>query len=1034
MSNTAVPAETKKMTPEEEAELKKKGLQKPLVARSAAFIAAGGWGTPKPKPLPIKKKEGVAHGDGDEQPTSSNTVEGKEDNGEEKKKEKKKKKKKQVFGTLALPEYADDKELYRPVIDIAAREKFFNELGANPLRRKIPKGFDGWIKNELNDPDFLELDNFLAIRKFLLKVCTSSYWDFAWLFLLLVYCLGIGWYYDESIFFPVEESVPTSIPTASPGSGSGSGPVGSPTFAPTFAPTEPAIGLDGLTSISFDSADGRPIPVVLIHLILLLMFFVQLPPTLGIIYFVIFNNDMTRQLAKFDFQRWAINSCLIAQYIEFNYFGGKGRSGMKVRIDPSSSLFGTGDKDKDKGARGENEKKGKGMWGAFSTKGEKVHPGVSPPGSPGARSPGDGTPGSPGGAEEQFFNSEDVNNPDLELGAAWDDMSSLGEGGEGVQLNEMEGVEPPPLEWAPQEEEEEEEYDLLEVIRAERQAKLDAEAEIERLRIEREERKVRSWSEWQCIVCNKHCRRPTKPPAGWEMGYGETGQYYKRPYAIIVPSRPVPRCDRCFTYIDYRPPICSAHLFPNNPKPFVAFENYPIKPRIQSGLSPSPFQQPFTSFRNFFRGKYDEMSSKMVYNDWRLRLWARDQMMPIPRPFKKKKEFYQKGEVVECKVQKAGWARGRIEVIHTRFRQYNIKYAGGEEVKYVEERLIRLPAQKGAYAYRVELMLAIIIATFPICCAFALIGETARGLPFLGVFICTLLLLLLRVSALVESTIKYVRGVGFCFLLKIHSVFAAPVFFISIGSLVVMAAPSLGLSWSSAMGFFIFCKFATIPQLYIQRPTWGVAAGILYIQTSAGMIMLSMFMDGIALTDSFFLTMIPVYTSCLTLLIYRRYLPYVWDVCLTVRPPWGFDPAHDTLWGQLKGIYDAIFNPSPPKEEGEEREMPTTGVVTEMPEPEGGWEDDEGSRPGTAASLLSELQGSRAGTANSSTVGDGRSSDSKGSKGNEQHNGGDAESTGDTATEGGAGVTETGADTEVKGEDASEVVDTAEAGADVDPA
>ena len=76
---------------------------------------------------------------------------------------------------------------------------------------------------------------------------------------------------------------------------------------------------------------------------------------------------------------------------------------------------------------------------------------------------------------------------------------------------------------------------------------------------------------------NKRRRHPKRPP---QVYFNTTGVYYKRTYAIVKVRKDIPQCVKCFTDADYKPPICSAHLFPYNPNPNIAFGNYPTKVTI----------------------------------------------------------------------------------------------------------------------------------------------------------------------------------------------------------------------------------------------------------------------------------------------------------------------------------------------------------------------------------------------------------------------------------------------------------------------
>jgi hypothetical protein len=61
------------------------------------------------------------------------------------------------------------------------------------------------------------------------------------------------------------------------------------------------------------------------------------------------------------------------------------------------------------------------------------------------------------------------------------------------------------------------------------------------------------------------------------MAYEEKGEYFKRKVLTISKERDIPVCRHCFTPSDYVPPPATAQLFPHNPNPYVAYEDYPVK-------------------------------------------------------------------------------------------------------------------------------------------------------------------------------------------------------------------------------------------------------------------------------------------------------------------------------------------------------------------------------------------------------------------------------------------------------------------------
>ena len=206
----------------------------------------------------------------------------------------------------------------------------------------------------------------------------------------------------------------------------------------------------------------------------------------------------------------------------------------------------------------------------------------------------------------------------------------------------------------------------------------------------------------------------------------EKGTFYKRTVATVRELPNEPKCEHCYTNCSYKIPLCTRHLFPHNPKPFVAFETYPKEVVVQGGVQPGALKRISNIIYGFFFGITDNATSKLSYNDWRLSLYMNDQFSEIPRqiidPPKHlaaagvSREPLELGEIVECRIQKSEWSRCRIINVRQE-KMYDIKYDTGEELRFVKEDMLRLRAEKREYAYRVELCMAILIFHAPVALA-----------------------------------------------------------------------------------------------------------------------------------------------------------------------------------------------------------------------------------------------------------------------------------------------------------------------------
>lgn len=365
-------------------------------------------------------------------------------------------------------------------------------------------------------------------------------------------------------------------------------------------------GLGGGSGSAGAAALGLPPAAMYVPLIL--MFVLQLVPTFGIIYFVCRCNDLTKFVARRNFGTWAFNSVLVAMSVEYFFYGGRGREKLAgtCRINPERNFFS--------------------MMGMGKKEAVQVSEGV-------IRHVEDDD--SDVDVEESSSEEED----DIESRINEYAADAAANGGEGVGQEEMSMYAKMLKEKREREEEE-------------RRTAAAARAAARLL--------VTDWTEWTCVVCGKDNREPTHPEPISDVFFGFKGVYYKRLFAIIRRRRDAPQCTHCLTYSDYVPPVCSAHTFPYNTKPHVAFENYPIKASVQAGLSDNRFVVFMHSLMSCLFGIQNNSSSKLTYNDWRLRLYLAGRFPELPRQVKPVDELYELGEFVQCRLQKSDWATCKI--------------------------------------------------------------------------------------------------------------------------------------------------------------------------------------------------------------------------------------------------------------------------------------------------------------------------------------------------------------------------------------
>lgn len=728
------------------------------------------------------------------------------------------------FLKVAVTEpYADDTDLYFPKITRKDRLEYWNKMMDQRARRVPKKNFFSYFDNlAMGDP---EAGKFPFMFKIGLAIVKSKTWDYLYLGLFMLWLLLEVAVYDG---IAAKYAPAGLIPSDATGSLDGSNSTSS-------------IGSSNAAAIAGAAAIGLTPTTMLVPLVF--MFVVQCIPTLGIIYFVCRCNDLTRFMARGKMGNWAFTAVLMAQAIEFWFYGGRARSHKagKCKVESSwASSFSLSSSAKTH-IKGDDVEARKDQYASDDSEAEHAF-------------------------DEDTSDEEVATKIDRAHEAACRDAEEKGE-------------EPPPKPA--------EEVSVLAQLRA----KHAAEAEAKRLEDEAKrmalEAACKNWTEWTCLVCNKHNRRPTIPMREVDVRFGTKGSFYKRTYAIIRQSRAAPQCTHCMTYADYEPPMGSAHWFRYNKKPYMAFQNYPIKTQIQSGLSNRRIDVWYNAVRSFFFGVKDNSKSKLVFNDWRLRVYVNGVFPELPRLVKPTNELFEVGEMVECRLQKSDWARCQILVARSN-HTYDIRYDPGDELRLVLEENLRLPPEKRSFAYRVETMMVVLVLFFPLGIIAASIAVPAAIV--LGPLLVALVLFPIRLYRTI-MTMRTYHYAGMCPIFRLALFFTLPLFLLLLGSVL----PFLGASWTIVAILLIGAKLTACPVLYVQKPNFAVFALGLFLQTSAGLYLLGAYMDGNPVHPMLGVALAPIFTACVSAIYIRRNLHAVWDVQLTIRPPINFIPDPRTL-------------------------------------------------------------------------------------------------------------------------------------------
>jgi hypothetical protein len=426
----------------------------------------------------------------------------------------------------------------------------------------------------------------------------------------------------------------------------------------------------------------------------------------------------------------------------------------------------------------------------------------------------------------------------------------------------------------------------------------------------RREALIKKWTEWVCMCCGKKNRRPTHPPNEFLIAYSEKGLYYKRTIASLKLQKKRPRCTHCYAHEDFVPRPCTAHYFKYNPTPHSAFENYPeVVPTVKRGF----FSGLWDKSVSCLFGQRNHPDSRLMVNDWRLSIYLSSRFPIMPRAVKDKDELYELGEIIECRRQKSDWCRGRIiEARHNHI--YDIKYDTGDDVRVVEEHELRLPPGKGAMAYRTELGISMLVLFFPL----GLMGAILMGpgMFFFPTFLLALSLLIYRIQSFFETFLEFYSA-GCCVIFQQSMIFTLPILMLFITSLLGLMQESLGISWTIIAACVVVTEITAMPVIYIKRPTFAVMVGILFMESSLTFLMVGLKLDGVKLVPYMIVDLFPAFVGIYTLLRFRRWLGYVWDVSMRIRPL-EFDFYEPSFLGKMIKKMNLFSKKVAPEEESDD--------------------------------------------------------------------------------------------------------------------
>lgn len=172
-----------------------------------------------------------------------------------------------------------------------------------------------------------------------------------------------------------------------------------------------------------------------------------------------------------------------------------------------------------------------------------------------------------------------------------------------------------------------------------------------------EEEGCTDWLEWKCIICKRANRRPRNVKPSFNTGFVVKGVYFKRTIVALQPTPRVPTCEGCGTPANYAPRLCNRQLIKEIEDPYLAFKNYPMPvPPIKR----NEWLKRMDKLISFFIGQWNHPDSKQMPNDWRLSLYLSSRFPIQQRHEKRPDQYYEIGEIVECKLQMKDWSRARV--------------------------------------------------------------------------------------------------------------------------------------------------------------------------------------------------------------------------------------------------------------------------------------------------------------------------------------------------------------------------------------
>ena len=177
-----------------------------------------------------------------------------------------------------------------------------------------------------------------------------------------------------------------------------------------------------------------------------------------------------------------------------------------------------------------------------------------------------------------------------------------------------------------------------------------------------------------------------------------------------------------------------------------------------------------------------------------------------------------------------------------------------------------------------ELCIVLSLLLSPLCMIASLMGYVQ--LVLLPGLLASIYLLLENLLSFVRHL--YLYGDGGCVSIFIfHMLFVLPVLLLFIGCALPLQT---GTSWVLVAGVLSASKLFSLPLFYMQRPVYALMGLVVFLQTSACLLAVGIRLDKGPGQSIPILPCLPGITAALSVMLCRKWLVDIWDVCLHIRP------------------------------------------------------------------------------------------------------------------------------------------------------